>query len=149
MDAQRLAECNELAESAEDPMDRLDFEGYKQPEWYGSYTSAEYDAENLEMWRRVLSASIQPPPSVAERPIMRSVVDPKWLRETYRGTREDIRRLLRPSHQKSRSGSTSLLSALERRDPTKLESDDAAAASERAAPQEVPEGARVPLRVRR
>ena len=149
MDDQRLAECNELAESAEDPMDRLDLEGYKQSEWYGSYTSAEYDAEDLEMWRRVLSASIQPPPNVADRPNMRSLVDPTWLREAYRGTREDVRRLLRPGHQESRSGSSSLLSALGCSDPITLGSDDAAASSERAAPQEVSEEAQAPLRIRR
>ena len=107
MDARRRAECDELVENSGDPMDRLDFESLKQSEWFGSYTSAECDAEHLGMWRRVLSASIQPPPSVADRPIMRGL-DPTWLREAYRGKREDLRRLLRPSHRKSRSGSTSL-----------------------------------------
>jgi hypothetical protein len=122
MDAQRPAECN---------------------------ASAEYDPENLEMWRRVLSASIQPPPTVADRPILRSLVDPTWLREAYRGTSEDIRRLLRPSHQESRPGSSSLLSALGCSDLTRPGSGDAAASSERAAPQEASEGVQVRLRTRR
>lgn len=138
MDAQRLADCHELAENTVDPVDRRDFESGKLSEWYGSYTSAESDAESLEMWRRVLSASIQPPPSVVESPVRR-LVDPKWLREAYRGTREDTRRLLRPSHPQSRSASTFRLSALASQDLTELGSNDAAASSGLAEPQESPE----------
>ena len=99
MNARRAAEWKELVENPEDPVDRSDLESQMLRESHGSYTSAEDDFQSLEMWRRVLSASIQPPPSVAEGPTMRSLVDPKWLREAYRGTREDTRRLLRPSHQ--------------------------------------------------
>lgn len=147
MNAQRLAECNELAETTEDPVDRRDFESQKLSEWYGSYTSA--DAENLQMWRRVLTASIQPSPSIVENPVMRSLVDPKWLGEVYRGTREDARRLLRTGHRKSRSASRLRLSALGSQDLTKLGSSDAAASSGLAAPQETPEEVQVRLRIQR
>jgi len=148
MDAQWPADCHELAENTEDPVDRRDFESQELSEWYGSYTSAESDAESLEMWRRVLSASIQPPPSVVESPV-RSLIDPKWLREVCRGTREDTRRLLRPSHQQSRSASTFRVSALASQDLTMLGSNDAAASSGLAEPQETPEDVQVRLRTQR
>ena len=149
MDGNRLAEWKELAESNEDAVDRGDLESQLLlRESQGPDASAAYDSPSLEMWRRGLSASIQPPPSVVESPV-RSLVDPSWLREACRGTREDIRRLLRPSRQRSRSGSTPRLSALERPDLTGLGSDDAAASTGRAAPQEAPEEARVRLRTRR
>ena len=109
MDGNRLAEWKELAENTKDPVDRGDLEGQMLlRESQGPYASAAYDSQSLEMWRRGLSASIQPPPGVVESPV-RSLVDPNWLREAYRGTREDTRRLLRPSHQRSRSGSSSRL----------------------------------------
>ena len=148
MEAQRLAEHNERAENTDDPMDRFDLESHKESEWYGSYTSVQYDAENMEMWRRVLSASIQLPPGADEHPV-RSLVDPKWLREVCRGTREDTRRLLRPSHQRSRAASRLLLSDLESQDLTARGSDDAAASSALAGQQETPEEAQVRLRVQR
>ena len=149
MGAQRLAEWKELVENPEDPVDRSDLESQMLRESLASYTSAEDDFQSLEMWRRVLSASIQPPPSVAEGPTMRSLVDPKWLREAYRGTREDIRRLLRPSHQQSRSASTFRLSALASQDLTTLGSNDAAASSGLAEPQEPFQGVQVRLRTQR
>jgi len=149
MNAQRFAEWKELIENTEDPVGRSDLESQMQREWHGSFTSAEYDPQNLVMWRQVLSASIQPPPSVVESPVMRSLIDPKWLREAYRGTREDIRRLLRPSHQQSRSASTSRLSALASQDLTTLGSNDGAASSALAEPQETPEDVQVRLRTQR
>jgi hypothetical protein len=104
MHGERSAEWRKLAENTQDPADRSDLESCMLRECHGSYTSAEYDCQNLEMWRRVLSASIQSPPSVVERPAMRTLVEPEWLREVYRGTREDARRLLQPGRQESRAG---------------------------------------------
>jgi len=147
MNAQRLAEWKKLVESTEDSVDRSDLANQMLQESHGSYTSAEDDSQSLEMWRRVLSASIQPLPSVAQDPAMRSLVDPDWLREAYRGTREDTRRLLRSSRQKSRSASRFRLSALGSQDLTKLGSNDAAASSGLAAPQETPEEVQVRLRI--
>lgn len=146
MDARRLAEGKELAENTEHPVDRNDRDSETLSEWHGSYTSAERDSQSLEMWRRVLSASIQSPASVLESPVL---TDPKWLREVYRGTGEDTRRLLRPGHRKSRSASTFRLSALASQDLTKLGSNDAAASSGLAARQEGPEEVQVRLRTQR
>ena len=89
MDGQRLSECKAMVENTEDPVDRSNLEGQTLRESHGTYISAEYDTQDLEMWHRVLSASIQPPPSVVEGPVKRSLVEPEWLREVYRGTRED------------------------------------------------------------
>ena len=77
MDCRRLAEWRELAENTEDPADRSDLESPMLREVHGSYISAEDGSQSVEMWRRVLAASIQPPPSAVEhrlafRPLRRA-----------------------------------------------------------------------------
>ena len=83
MDDQRLSEWKALVESTEDPVDRSNLENQMLREWPAPYIPAEYDSQDLEMWHRVLSASIQSPPSVVEGPVRRNLIEPQWLREVY------------------------------------------------------------------
>ena len=149
MDDRRLAELRKLEENTKDPVERADLEAQRLREWYGSYGSDEYDSQSIEMWGRVLSASIQPPLSAVEARAERSLVDPRWLREVCRGTREDVRRLLPSGHRKSRSVSTSRSSALAGWDPTTLGSNAAVASSGLAEQQEPFEEAEGQLRTQR
>jgi hypothetical protein len=149
MDDQRLSEWKALVESTEDPVDRSDLESQMLREWPAPYIPAEYDSQDLEMWHRVLSASIQSPPRVVEGPVRRNLIEPQWLREVYRGTREDTRRLLLPSRQDSQSASMPRFSAPARWDPTTLGSNDVAASSGWAEPLEAPEESQARLRTRR
>jgi hypothetical protein len=94
MDGRGFPEWMALIQHTDDPLDRSDVESHMLQECQEPCISAGYAFEGLEMWRRVLSASIQPPPSGAGRRVTRSPIAPAWLREVYRGTREDTRRLL-------------------------------------------------------
>ena len=149
MDGQRLSQWKALVENTDYPVDRSDLEGQMLRECHGSCTSAEYDSQDLEMWRRVLLASIQPPPGVVEGPVSRSLIEPEWLREVYRGTREDARRLLLPSRQESQSAPTPRLPAPASWDLTRLGANDVAASPGLTEPPEAPEESQARLRTRR
>ena len=149
MDARRPAGWQEPVENAEDAVDRGDLDRRMLRARCGRYSSAEPDPAQLEIWRRGLAATIQPPAGGEASPVLQHLVDPDWLRAAYRGTREDVRRLLRAGHRQSRSASRLRLPALAGGDPTTLGSDDAAPSSAPAAPQEAPQEGQARLRIRR
>jgi hypothetical protein len=148
MDTQRLSDWKALVENTEDPVDRSDLESLMLRECHEPYIPAECDFHGPEMWHRVLSASIQPPPSVVEGPASRSLIEPEWLREVYRGSREDTRRLLLSSRQESQSVSTPRCSVPATWDLTRLGSNDVAASSGLTEPPEAPEECQARLRTR-
>jgi hypothetical protein len=60
MDRERLTERRQLAESAEDPVDRADRRNRIEAERQGSCGLAPEGYDHHEMWRRILAAHIQP-----------------------------------------------------------------------------------------
>jgi hypothetical protein len=101
MDTRRLSDRKALVANTEEPVDRSDLKSQMLGECHEPYIAAEYDCQGPEMWHRVLSASIQPPPSVVEAPVRRSPIEPEWPRKVYRRAREGPRSA---SHRQSKNG---------------------------------------------
>jgi hypothetical protein len=66
MHPHRPTQRQELIESCEDRVDRADLEAQMQSEWWGSYCSPLEGYENHEVWRRILTAHMQPLPEAAD-----------------------------------------------------------------------------------
>ena len=66
MSPERLAECRELVENTEDPVDRADLQAQLDAEWWGFSGSPIDDYVSRDTWRLVLAAHIQPLPDAAD-----------------------------------------------------------------------------------
>jgi hypothetical protein len=85
METQGLTKLQALVTSTAGPLERIELgDGISD-----SRLSSEGD---LELWRRILSASIQPPPDAGETlALTRSAGERAWWREVCRGPRQATR----------------------------------------------------------